>query len=111
MKKVLVSTIDTRKFVDALIHLGSVGGEFNNSCTAFKGMFLRAEVLVPETAVIEETPEMRVMQGLPKEVKKRVETEVKSEVQETTKVATKRATKTAKKVSVSEEGSQETSKD
>ena len=53
MKKVTVVTVDTRKFVEDILKLGAVGGVIDNKCVAIKGMFLRAEVMVPEDAVVE----------------------------------------------------------
>lgn len=53
MKKVSVCTIDTRKFIEDLLALGKVGGVLTDECIATKGMFLRAEVLVPVDAPVE----------------------------------------------------------
>lgn len=102
VKKVVVNTVNTRKFVENLVYLGSIGGVFDDSCKAFKGMFLRAEVTVPETTIVEETPEMRVAAGAPKEpaqAVKRVETTVAKEepTKETPKAPAKPAAKTATK--------------
>ena len=102
MKKVVINTVDTRKFVEGLIYLGSIGGKFDTSCSAFKGMFLRAEVLVPETTIVEETPERKVAAGAPKESVqsvKRVETTVAKEepTKETPKAPAKPAAKPAAK--------------
>lgn len=64
-KKVTVSTVSTRKFVESLLYLGSVGGELTDQCVTIKGMFLRAEVLVDVDTPIKETQEMKVAPGLP----------------------------------------------
>lgn len=64
-KKVTVSTVSTRKFVENLLYLGSVGGELTDQCVTIKGMFLRAEVMVDVDTPIKETQEMKVSPGLP----------------------------------------------
>lgn len=53
MKKVVVVTVDARKFVEDILKLGALGGQLTEDCVAIKGMFLRAEVMVPKSAVVE----------------------------------------------------------
>ena len=60
MKKVTVVTIDTRKFVQDVLALGAVGGELTEDCVAVKGMFLRAEVIIPKGAVVETSDRVSV---------------------------------------------------
>lgn len=91
-KKVTVSTVSTRKFVENLLYLGSVGGELTDQCVTIKGMFLRAEVLVDVDTPIKETQEMKVAPGLP----------VKAEAQEKATEAPK-AKKTARKTAAKKE--------
>lgn len=52
MKKVSVITIDTRKFVEDILELGKQGGVLTENCMATKGLFLRAEVEVPDNAIV-----------------------------------------------------------
>lgn len=63
MKKVTVVTIDTRKFVQDVLALGAVGGELTEGCVAVKGMFLRAEVMVPKGAIVETSDRVSVSAG------------------------------------------------
>lgn len=60
MKKVTVVTVDTRKFVEDILKLGSVGGKITDDCVAYKGMLLRAEVVVPVSAVVETNERVKV---------------------------------------------------
>lgn len=59
-KKVVVTTLDTRKFVEAMLYLGSIGGVLTRECVAVKGMMLRAEVEVPEATPVKESQIIRV---------------------------------------------------
>lgn len=66
MKKVTVSTVSTRKFVENLVYLGSLGGVIDDNCVTVKGpMFLRADVMLPVDVPVNETQEMKVAPGLP----------------------------------------------
>ena len=60
LKKVVVCTTDTRKFVDSLLYLGSIGGRLTDKCVAMKGVLIRAEVEVPVEVPVEETPVLKV---------------------------------------------------
>lgn len=64
-KKVIVSTISTRKFVEGLLYLGSIGGQLEDNCTVIKGLYLRAEVMLPADTPVDETPEIKVAAGVP----------------------------------------------
>lgn len=97
-KKVTVSTVSTRKFVESLLYLGSVGGEVTDQCVTIKGMFLRAEVLVDVDTPIKETQEMKVSPGMPVEVEVTVEDK-----------PTPKAKKTARKTAVNKEDTVEPS--
>jgi hypothetical protein len=90
VKKVVISTIDTRKFVQYLLYLGSLGGNLTKKCTAIKGLFLRAEVEVPADAIIKQTPEMKVAAGPEYEIKE----ELLEDVQEKTEVKSSEEDKT-----------------
>lgn len=79
VKKVVVSTVDTRKFVDSLLYLGGLGGKLTENCVAIKGMFLRAEVEVSADAIVEQTPEMRLAAGLEYEAVEEAPVETKVE--------------------------------
>lgn len=59
-KKVVVATVSTRKFVEALLYMGSIGGEIDDSCTAFKGAMLRTEVILPEATPVTESQVIKV---------------------------------------------------
>lgn len=91
-KKVTISTVSARKFVENLLYLGSIGGELTDQCVTIKGMFLRAEVMVDVDTPIKETPEMKVAPGLP----------IKVEPEENATVAPK-AKKTARKSAAKKE--------
>jgi carbamoylphosphate synthase small subunit len=52
MKKVSIITIDARKFVEDILELGKQGGVLTDNCFANKGLFLRAEVEVPDNAIV-----------------------------------------------------------
>lgn len=52
MKKVSVITIDARKFVEDILELGKQGGVLTDTCYANKGLFLRAEVELPDNAIV-----------------------------------------------------------
>lgn len=93
MKKVTVSTVSTRKFVEGLLYLGSIGGELTDECVTIKGMFLRAEVMLPVDTPVNETQELKVSPGLP--VKKDQDKAV--EENQVSPKAKKTARKTAKK--------------
>lgn len=95
-KKVTVSTVSTRKFVESLLYLGSVGGELTDQCVTIKGMFLRAEVLVDVDTPIKETQEMKVAPGLPMAPGLPVKAEAQEKTPEAPKVK-KTARKTAAK--------------
>lgn len=60
MKKVNVTTVDTRRFVQDLLALGAIGGVMDESCIAYKGILLRAEVLVPDDAVVETSERVKI---------------------------------------------------
>lgn len=62
-KKVAVFSVDMRKFVQALLELGSVGGVITDECVAVKGIMPRAEVLVPEGQAIKESENIQVMKA------------------------------------------------
>lgn len=94
MKKVTVSTVSTRKFVEGLLYLGSLGGELTEQCVTVKGMFLRAEVMLPVDTPVKENQEIKVSPGLPVVKKEDQSTEDK----DATSKAKKTARKTAKKV-------------
>lgn len=96
VKKVVVSTVSVRKFVENLIYLGSIGATFDDKCIAVKGLLLRAEVFVPVDEVVEETVEMKVAAGLPIKPEKTEESK-----QQGKKPAAKKAAKKVAKKSVS----------
>lgn len=74
MKKVTVSTVSTRKFVENLVYLGSLGGVIDDNCVTVKGpMFLRADVMLPVDVPVNETQEMKVAPGLPITVEQKQE--------------------------------------
>lgn len=107
-KKVTVSTVSTRKFVESLLYLGSVGGELTDQCVTIKGMFLRAEVLVDVDTPIKETQEMKVAPGLPVKVEAQEKGSQGSEAPKAKKTARKTA---AKKEEVVEEPKEESSEE
>jgi hypothetical protein len=62
-KKVSVASIDTRKVVEALLYLGSIGGELTKNCVAIKGLMLRADVELPWDVPVEESMIIKVSKG------------------------------------------------
>lgn len=103
-KKVTVSTVSTRKFVESLLYLGSVGGELTDQCVTIKGMFLRAEVLVDVDTPIKETQELKVAPGMPVASRLPVAPEKPTEAPKAKKTARKTS---AKKEEVVEDFSEE----
>lgn len=92
MKKVTVSTVSTRKFVENLVYLGSLGGVIDDNCVTVKGpMFLRADVMLPVDVPVNETQEMKVAPGLPITVEQEEQKQEQPKAKKTTR-------KTAKKV-------------
>ena len=65
VKKVAVATLDTRKFVEALLYLGSIGGKITNKCVAMKGLMLRAEVEVDADTPVNTDSVIRLSAGVP----------------------------------------------
>ena len=59
-KKVVVNSVDMRKFAEALVYLGSIGAEVTKNCLAVKGLMLRAEVELPWDVPVNETQNIRV---------------------------------------------------
>lgn len=106
-KKVTVSTVSTRKFVESLLYLGSVGGELTDQCVTIKGMFLRAEVLVDVDTPIKETQEMKVAPGLPVKAEAQEKGSQGSEAPKAKKTARKTAAKKEEVVEDSKEESPE----
>lgn len=107
VKKIIVSTVDTRKFVEYMLYLGSVGGKITKKCKALKGMFMRAEVEVPADTIIKQTPEMKVAAGPEYEdtegvVQEEDSTESKKPVAK--KTARKTTSKKVEDVELSEDG-------
>lgn len=90
MKKVSVVTVDARKFIEDILDLGSKGGKIDESCVAYKGMFLRAEVMLPSNAIVELNERVSVSAEYVAEAVKKQEQEVVDNVQvDTSKVYTK----------------------
>lgn len=52
MKKVIITTVDTRKFIQDVLELGKQGGVLTDECRAYKGIVYIAEVMVPENVVV-----------------------------------------------------------
>lgn len=103
MKKVTVSTVSTRKFVENLVYLGSLGGVIDDNCVTVKGpMFLRADVMLPVDVPVDETQEMKVAPGLP------IKVDAKQEEQKQEQPKAKKTTrKSTKNVETSENNSEE----
>ena len=53
-------SVNTRKFVEDLLYLGSIGGFLDKTCPAIKGLMMRAEVLVPEDVAVELSPSIKL---------------------------------------------------
>lgn len=53
-------SVNTRKFVEDLLYLGSIGGYLDKTCPAIKGLMMRAEVLVPEDVAVELSPSIKL---------------------------------------------------
>lgn len=101
MKKVIITTADTRKFISDILELGKQGGKLTDECKAYKGMLYIAEVLVPSNVVVntnervrldpnyiaEKTEEQKAAETFKEEVPK--EDTPKKEVSEEGKVWTK----------------------
>ena len=101
MKKVIITTADTRKFISDILELGKQGGKLTDECKAYKGVFYIAEVLVPSNVVVntnervrldpnyiaEKTEEQKAAETFKEEVPK--EDTPKKEVPEEGKVWTK----------------------
>lgn len=91
MKKVTVSTVSTRKFVENLVYLGSLGGVIDDNCVTVKGpMFLRADVMLPVDVPVNETQEMKVAPGLPIAVEQEEEKQEQPKAKKTTRKTTKK---------------------
>lgn len=59
-KKVVVVTVDTRGFVEKLLELGALGATLDNTCVVIKGIMMRAEVVLPDDAVVQENDTVRL---------------------------------------------------
>lgn len=51
-KKVVINSVDMRKFVESVLAVGAVGGVMDSTCVSRKGLMLVAEVIVPDEAVV-----------------------------------------------------------
>lgn len=60
MKKVIITTADTRKFISDILELGKQGGKLTDECKAYKGVFYIAEVLVPSNVVVNTNERVRL---------------------------------------------------
>lgn len=60
MKKVIITTADTRKFITDILELGKQGGKLTDECKAYKGVFYIAEVLVPSNVVVNTNERVRL---------------------------------------------------
>ena len=60
MKKVSIATVDARKFVEDLLTLGKQGAVIDDSCIAYKGFMLRAEVMVSKSVPVETNERVQV---------------------------------------------------
>lgn len=109
VKKIIVSTVDTRKFVEYMLYLGSVGGKITKKCKALKGLMLRAEVEVPSDTIIKQTPEMKVAAGAEyKDTESVVKKEDKPEGDSVAKKAARKTTsKKVEDAELSEDGAEE----
>ena len=95
-KKVVVNSVDMRKFAEALVYLGSIGAEVTKNCVAVKGLMLRAEVELPWDVPVNETENVRVS------MKDKIVRDVPQE-QEVKKPATKKTTNKKSVVETKEE--------
>lgn len=80
-KKVSVTSVDTRKFVEGILYLGSLGGKITKNCVAIKGMMIRAEVELPWDVPVEESQTIRVSKQAKVE-KLEAQVEVKEEIKQ-----------------------------
>ena len=64
--QVEVATTDTRQFVDTLLRLGKIGGALTKECPAFKGVVLRARVILLDEDV-PKIPQSAIIRVIPKE--------------------------------------------
>lgn len=61
MKKVILSTINTRVFVQELIALAKQGAELTDKCVTFKTPTLTAELMIDDSVVVKQSPYVRVV--------------------------------------------------
>lgn len=94
-KKILVASRDTKKFVEAILYLGSLGATIPDGKGVFKGVRMRATLEVDEETYVQEDSVIKVVPPSKEEVKASIE-EKKKERQKKDSPAKKKVEKKAK---------------